>query len=134
MAERIIRQLIDDVDQSEIADGEGGAVEFAFRGTVYTIDLSDANAAALEQALAPFIAAATRVGGPRPRSQRPTTSTPRRGSRRTKAATPKHSSGEIRAWASEHGHEVSARGRIPASVVEAYEQAHTADRPKRPRR
>jgi hypothetical protein len=133
MAERIIRQLIDDLDQSEIADGEGGPVEFAFRGTVYTIDLGAANAAKLEQALAPFIAAATRVSGPRVRPERPATST-RRGPKRTKAARPKHSSAEIRAWASENGHEVSARGRIPAPVVEAYEQARAADRPKRPRR
>jgi hypothetical protein len=133
MAERIIRQLIDDLDQSEIADGEGGPVEFAFRGTVYTIDLSAANAAKLEQALAPFIAAATRVSGPPVRSERPATST-RRGPTRTKAVRPKHSSGEIRAWAAENGHEVSARGRIPAPVVEAYEEARAADRPKRPRR
>jgi hypothetical protein len=135
MAERIIRQLIDDLDQSEIADGEGGAVEFAFRGTVYKIDLSAANAAALEQALAPYIAAANRVSGPPVRPERPTTtSTPRRGGRRTKSAAPKRSTGDIRAWASENGHEVSARGRIPASVVEAYEQARTADRRKRARR
>jgi hypothetical protein len=134
MAERIIRQLIDDLDQSEIADGEGGAVEFAFRGTVYAIDLSDANASTLEQALAPFIAAATRVSGPPVQSERPAASTPRRSARRPKSAAPKNSTGAIRAWASENGHEVSARGRIPASVVEAYEQARTVTRRKRPRR
>jgi hypothetical protein len=133
MAERIIRQLIDDLDQSEIADGEGGPVEFAFRGTVYTIDLSAANAAKLEQALAPFIAVATRVSGPRVRSE-PPTSKPQRAARSAKLAAPKHSSAEIRAWASENGHEVSARGRIPSPVMEAYEQAGTAGRRKRARR
>ena len=49
MAERIIKQLIDDLDQTEIADGKGGSVEFALRGTTYRIDLSDSNIAKLEK-------------------------------------------------------------------------------------
>jgi hypothetical protein len=32
--------------------------------------------------------------------------------------------GAIRDWARKNGHAVSDRGRIPASVVEAYEGAH----------
>ena len=32
--------------------------------------------------------------------------------------------GAIRDWARKNGHAVSDRGRIPASVVEAYEAAH----------
>jgi hypothetical protein len=134
MAERIIRQLIDDLDQSEIAEGDGGAVEFALRGTSYTIDLGTANTAKLEQVLAPFIAAATRVGGPRVPAKRSATKAVRRGSKRTKATPPKNSSGDIRAWASANGVDVSARGRIPAAVVEAYEQARTTNRSKRVQR
>jgi hypothetical protein len=32
--------------------------------------------------------------------------------------------GAIRDWARKNGHAVSDRGRIPASVVDAYEAAH----------
>jgi hypothetical protein len=32
--------------------------------------------------------------------------------------------GAIREWARKNGHAVSDRGRIPASVVDAYESAH----------
>jgi hypothetical protein len=32
--------------------------------------------------------------------------------------------GAIREWARRNGHQVSDRGRIPSSVVEAYESAH----------
>lgn len=126
MAERIIRQLIDDLDQTEIVDGKGGTVEFGLRGTTYTIDLTAANIAKLDKALAPFVAAATRVSGPAP--TRAASSGPRkkragrRGSKRP--ATTATSTAAVRAWAAENGHEVSPRGRIPAAVVQAYDAAH----------
>src|SRR4029077_10617401 len=59
MAERVIRQIIDDIDKSEIAEGEGERIEFTFRGVAYQLDLSNANVAKLEKALAPYIDAAT---------------------------------------------------------------------------
>jgi hypothetical protein len=31
---------------------------------------------------------------------------------------------EIRTWAKQHGHSVSDRGRIQASILEAYDAAH----------
>jgi hypothetical protein len=63
VAERIIRQLFDDLDQTEIPDGKGGSVEFALRGTTYTIDLTDANIAKLDKAFAPFVKAAVPAKG-----------------------------------------------------------------------
>ena len=64
MAERVIRQIIDDIDKSEIAEGEGERIEFTFRGVAYQLDLSNANVAKLEKALAPFIDAATSASIP----------------------------------------------------------------------
>jgi len=52
MAERVIRQIIDDIDKSEIAEGEGERIEFTFRGVAYQLDLSNANVAKLEKVLA----------------------------------------------------------------------------------
>ena len=63
MAERIVRQLFDDIDGSEIADGRGGKVEFSFQGVHYRIDLSATNKAKFEKALKPFVDAAVTTGG-----------------------------------------------------------------------
>jgi hypothetical protein len=132
MAERIIRVLVDDLDETEIPDGKGGSVKFAFRGTSYTIDLSEGNVAKLEKALAPFIAAATRTSGPPPRAPRKATNRRRRrksaqpakkSAQPAKKSTPDSSNAAIRAWAIENGHAVSARGRIGQSVVDAYKAA-----------
>ena len=126
MAERIIRQLIDDLDQTEIADGRGGSVEFGLRGTTYTIDLSDANIAKLDKVLAPFLEAAAQASSrtsSTPRSPAASGRKKRTGRRPSKRASA-NSTATVRAWAAENGHEVSSRGRIPASVSQAYEAAH----------
>ena len=61
IAERTIAQLIDDLDGSDITDGGGERVDFAVPGVSYHIDLSAANAAKFDKALAPFIAAAVKA-------------------------------------------------------------------------
>ena len=124
MAERIIRQLIDDLDQTEIVDGKGGAVEFGLRGTTYTIDLTATNIAKLERALAPFVAVATRVSGPDPARSTSTAGRKKRSSRRAAKRPATKTTAAVRAWAAENGHEVSPRGRIPVAVNDAYDAAH----------
>lgn len=124
MAERIIRQLIDDLDQTEIMDGKGGSVEFALRGTTYSIDLTDSNIAKLDKALAPFVEAAAKASGRPAPAPRSTSSAKKRSGRRAGKRASTNSTASVRAWAAENGHEVNARGRIPASVSQAYELAH----------
>ncbi|WP_142392668.1 Lsr2 family protein [Mycobacterium sp. 3519A] len=58
MAERMVRQLVDDLDGTAIDDGSGERVVFSVRGATYQIDLSSANARKLDKALKPFIDAA----------------------------------------------------------------------------
>lgn len=115
MAEVVIRQIVDDIDGSEISDGNGERVEFSLRGVDYQIDLSKANAAKLDKALKPYISAAMKVGG----SRQP---------RRTKASANGRASSEqlaaIRDWARKNGYEVSDRGRIKNEIVAAFEAAH----------
>jgi hypothetical protein len=113
MAERIVRQLIDDLDGSEIAEGGGGRVEFSVRGVTYQIDLSTANAAKFDKALKPFVDKAVKVRGGRGQRGKATNGT---ASREQLSA--------IREWARKNGHEVSDRGRIKAEVVQAFEAAH----------
>jgi hypothetical protein len=90
------------------------SVTFALEGSTYEIDLCEEHAGALHDALGPYVGLARRAsstsrGGSRPRSS----------SRRDPAQTQ-----AIREWARGNGHKVSKRGRIPASVVAAYEAAH----------
>jgi len=113
MAQKVMVQLIDDVDGS-LADE---TVLFSLDGVNYEIDLNEKNAAKLRDALAPWIGNARRVGGRR---------TPGRRGRSGSSSGRSSSSGEaakIREWARANGYTVSDRGRIPAEVIEAYQKA-----------
>ncbi|GGL41057.1 Lsr2 family protein [Planomonospora sp. ID91781] len=111
MAKQIQEILIDDLDGGEATQ----TVSFAIDGTSYEIDLSDVNAKKLREHLAPFVASARRdlsAGAPKRR---------RGGATR---ALSREKSADIRAWAKQHGHPVSERGRIASKIVEQYEAAH----------
>ncbi|ALU41339.1 hypothetical protein AS188_15705 (plasmid) [Kocuria flava] len=100
-------------------DLEGGPAEetvtFALDGRDYEIDLSAAHAERLREALRPFVAAARKATDQGRRSAG-ARSTRTSGGDAAKTAA-------IRAWARKHGHQVSTRGRIPATVREAYHAA-----------
>src|SRR3954454_24642374 len=110
MAKQVITVLTDDLDGGD-ADR---TVEFGLDGVNYTIDLSDKNAGKLRKALDPYLAAAAKVGR---------AGTPGRIASRA-AAPPSRSNRDqnqaIREWATKNGYEVSERGRIPASITEAF--------------
>jgi hypothetical protein len=114
MAKQVITSLIDDIDGKPASQ----TIEFGLDGVSYSIDLSDRNADKLRSALHPYIDAGTRVGRVAAGGRRaaPRTGLPARTSRDQTAA--------IREWAAKAGHEISNRGRIPARIVEAYEEAH----------
>jgi len=113
MAKQVITLLTDDLDGGE-ADR---TVEFGLDGVNYTIDLSEKNAGKLRKALDPYLAVATRVG-------RSGSGGDGRAARRTAPPVSGRSSRDqnqaIREWANKNGYEVSERGRIPSSIVEAY--------------
>ena len=113
MAKRIIHQLVDDLDGTVLDAGEGETVHFSLDGVAYEIDLTDENATALRDAFGSFVAVARRVG--RESSTRATAST--RTTARTDLAA-------VRAWANSNGYSVSDRGRVPATVLDAYDAAH----------
>jgi hypothetical protein len=106
MAQKVTIALEDDLT--------GGPAEqtlrFAFDGTGYEIDLNAKNAAAFGKQFAPYLQHARRAGRAQPR-------------RDSRTAPGRQRSGDIRAWAKEHGLAVSARGRIPAGVLEQYHAA-----------
>ena len=119
MAKQVITVLTDDLDGGQ-ADR---SVEFGLDGVAYTIDLSEDNVGKLRSALDPYITAATRVGRGGGDGRRGGTDGRRGGRRATGSAAPRSDRDQnkaIREWAVKNGHEVSERGRIPSSVVEAF--------------
>lgn len=117
MARKIVHQLIDDLDGTVIEAGEGETVLFSLDGIAYEIDLTDSHAAELRGALERYVSVARSVGSSR-RSASPSAAwRPRRRSDQPDPAA-------VRAWARSEGLEVSERGRVSASVIEAYEAAH----------
>ncbi|MEV4702506.1 Lsr2 family protein [Actinoplanes sp. NPDC049316] len=112
MAKQVITLLTDDLDGGE-ADR---TVEFGLDGVSYTIDLSEKNAGKLRKALDPYLSVATRVG----RGGAEARSTRRGAAAASTGRATRDQNQAIREWASKNGYEVSERGRIPSSIVEAY--------------
>jgi hypothetical protein len=113
MAQKHIVQLIDDLDGGEAAE----TVSFALDGMAYDIDLSSSNAQKLRSALAVYIGSARRSGRGQARVAGPV----RRG---RVSRSDREQTQAIREWARKNGHKVSERGRIPGSIVEAYNSAN----------
>ena len=115
MAQKVVVQLVDDLDGT--ASDDITTVTFGLDGATYEIDLSAKNAAKLRNHLGDFAESGRRTGGRVKRSTSPTTrgTTPTANREQTKA---------IRDWARHNGYELSDRGRIPSSVIEAFEAAH----------
>lgn len=117
MARKVQVILSDDLDDDVSADE---TVTFALDGTTYEIDLSEKNAAEMRDAFGKYVNAARKVSARGTRAS---------GAGRSRATggggrMDREQAGAIRDWARKNGHAVSDRGRIPASVVEAYEAAH----------
>jgi Lsr2 len=118
MAQKVTVELEDDIDGGPADE----TMRFGLEGTEYEIDLSGKNARTFRTQLAPFVEHARKAGrGPARRAAR--------------TAAGRQHSGELRAWAKDHGIAVSARGRIPATVIEQYQAAKgNLARPSRKRR
>jgi hypothetical protein len=119
MTKATVEVLIDDLDGSEGAE----SVRLGWNGEWRELELSPKNLASLSRALDRYwdVARPVRAGQSAPR-RRAATSAPRRASKgRTKAArNPKR----IRAWATDNGISVPARGRIPAAVEQQFNEAN----------
>lgn len=111
MAQKVTVLLVDDLDGGTADE----TVSFSLDGVSYEIDLSAKNAGTFRDAMAQYVGQARRVGG-RAGSGRGSSRGRRRGGDNRTA--------EIREWARANGHKVNERGRIPGTVVEAYDKAH----------
>ncbi|WP_160665201.1 histone-like nucleoid-structuring protein Lsr2 [Pseudarthrobacter sp. ATCC 49987] len=100
----------DDIDGSEDAK----SYKFGWGDDQYEIDLSDKNAKKLTDFLNEYINVAAKVTARLPRSSG-SSSAPK---------SNKEYLAKVRAWAADNGIEVSSRGRVAQSVVDAYEKAN----------
>lgn len=112
MATKVNVVVVDDLDGSQPAQ----TVHFALDGKDYEIDLSEANAAALREAVEPYVRAARAVTDPSAREQG------RRSSRRRTASASGGPSETTlaRQWAVDNGIKVNSRGRLPTEILEMY--------------
>lgn len=112
MAQQFHVQYIDDIDGTVLGD-DAQTITFAFEGKEYTIDLSEENAAAFRESVAPYIDAGHKLSSAR-----------KKPARKSVGKAPAGNTKAIREWAKENGYSVSERGRIPADVMAAYSDAH----------
>ncbi|MFC7219586.1 Lsr2 family protein [Streptomyces polyrhachis] len=105
MAQRVVVTLSDDIDGGEAAE----TVVFGIDGKSYEIDLSTSNAEKLRQTLEPYLSAGRKKSASGAVYKR-------------SAVDPNPAT--VRAWASSHGMEVPARGRIPKRIYESFNAAH----------
>jgi hypothetical protein len=110
VAQKVQVLLVDDLDGGEADE----TVTFALDGKTYEIDLTTSNADKLRGLMGPYLKGGRRTGG---------RSSGGRGKARA-AASGSQDTAEIRAWAKENGYEVNDRGRVPANIRQAYEDAH----------
>lgn len=124
MAQKTIVTLIDDLTGEEAEDIT--TVEFALEGVTYEIDLADDNAAKLRDNLSRYVAAARKTSGRRP-GNRGTDRSAGRGAGNGSASRSGYNRDTLRAireWAKQNGHSVSDRGRLPLTVLNAWEADH----------
>lgn len=108
MATKTIVRMIDDLDGTELSEGDGESVRFALDGVEYELDLSDANAAGLRELIGTYIEAGRRTGGRR------------RAGGHTRRIVTDVDTRAVRTWAKSRGIEVSNRGRVPQHVIDRY--------------
>ena len=118
MAQQVNVKFVDDLDGSVAT----GTVSFALDGRAYEIDLSEDNAARLRESLRVVCGAARKGGESAARGRRAPKMTTK--SVRRPQPLDREQTAAIRAWARQNGHQVSERGRISKTVVDAFQAAH----------
>lgn len=117
MAQKVQVLLVCDLHEGDEEGTE--TIAFALDGAGYEIDVCDAHAAELRDAFAPYVGQARRAG----RSTGGGSGSGRRRPAAKSGSDPDRISA-IREWGRANGHQVSERGRLSASLVEAYDKAH----------
>ncbi len=133
------------IEVTDDIDGRPGAstVPFGLDGITYEIDLHDENAEALREIFGPYVTAARRTGGRLVKGAGKAPGAQRLAGRAGKGSTAavfssasssappegyaarREYNTAVRAWAAQNGYPLADRGRIPTSVIDAYETAQS---------
>jgi hypothetical protein len=108
MAQKIEVRLVDDIDGGEATE----TVQFGIDGKAYEIDLNEAHAQALRDAVATYVGHARKASGGKSGGSKKSTKEERTGN-----------AAAIREWAQGKGITIPAKGRIPGEVRDQYERA-----------
>ena len=115
MAEIQTTTLIDDLTGKPLDTESAHRIHFSVEGKTYRLDVDQKGADKFSAALEQFVEAATKVtGGTVKRAASPVRRSAANSGEQTK----------MREWAKANGYAVAERGRIPASIQEAYAAAH----------
>lgn len=117
MARKTKIVLEDDLNGEVLEEGAGETIRFSLDGQSYEIDLSADNAGQLRDDFARYVGHGRKIAS-RGSASRPPSSRGRSGAEGKRNLAP------VREWARQNGHEVSERGRVAATVIEAYDAAH----------
>jgi hypothetical protein len=112
VAQRVSVTYACDYDDKEIPEGQQRSLAFGIDGRDYEIDLCKKHSDRFGGLISKFTQHARRPaqkGAPK---------------RKRRTAANRQHSAEIRAWAKDQGMEVNDRGRIPGSVLTAFESTH----------
>ena len=112
MAQKTVVTVVCDLPHDGEIEGTE-TVSFAFDGTGYEIDVCAKHAKDLREKFGTYVEHSRRAAGGTGGRRR-----------RSRSGPGRERSSEIRAWAKQHGHKVSERGRIPATIIQEYETAH----------
>lgn len=112
-------EFTDDIDGKPLDINDLNVVSWSWLGVEYEFETSTANLDRVENGrlpLATLLAKSRRVGGRKrtpARTHRPPTPT----------VSASSDTKSIRQWAQQNGYTISDRGRLPADIVEAYNQS-----------
>lgn len=112
MAQRVRTILISDLSGDEVESG-GESIPFSYKGVDYTVDLTAKEAKGFDKAIAMYIEHASK--GARSRPGRPSSGSGTHHAERI---------GNMKKWAADQGIDYPKRGRLPKSLIEAYDAAH----------
>jgi nucleoid-associated protein Lsr2 len=113
MASKTVVTVVCDLPHDGEVEGTE-TVSFAFDTTPYEIDLCSMHAKDLREKFGQYVEHSRRVSGSGGGRRR----------RASRGGPGRQQSAEIRAWAKQHGRQVSERGRIPAAIIAEYEASH----------
>jgi hypothetical protein len=125
MAQRVHTVLISDLSGDQVEDGLE-SVSFGYQGVDYVIDLTAKEAAGFDKVIAMYVQharkAPRRTSGSGSKSSGSGSGSS--GSSRTSGHAHAERIGNVKKWAADQGLDYPQRGRLPKSLLDAYDAAH----------